>query len=130
MGGSDSTSGPSHIFAAMRRACATRGCPKTVEGPEVRCERHQLEHKLGQLTDIQPRTGRNRARRDQALRRQVLERDRQCLRCGNLGPLAVHHLNGDPHDNRLVNLVALCQGCHRDADREVRDRRRDERKSR
>lgn len=26
--------------------------------------------------------------------------------------LTVHHINGDPTDNRRVNLIALCQRCH------------------
>ena len=26
--------------------------------------------------------------------------------------LTVHHINGDPTDNRRLNLIALCQRCH------------------
>ena len=26
--------------------------------------------------------------------------------------LTVHHINGDPTDNRRINLIALCQRCH------------------
>lgn len=43
----------------------------------------------------------------------------QCARCG-LGPmwqgraltLALDHMNGNPHDNRLQNLRLLCPNCH------------------
>ena len=27
-------------------------------------------------------------------------------------PLELHHINGDPHDNRLENLEILCPNCH------------------
>src|SRR3972149_10316291 len=27
-------------------------------------------------------------------------------------PLEVHHINGDPADNRLANLQILCPNCH------------------
>ena len=27
-------------------------------------------------------------------------------------PLELHHVNGDPRDNRLINLVVLCPNCH------------------
>ena len=31
--------------------------------------------------------------------------------------LTVHHINGDPSDNRRANLIALCQRCHLRLDR-------------
>jgi hypothetical protein len=30
--------------------------------------------------------------------------------------LALHHVNGDKHDNRLVNLQLLCPNCHSQTD--------------
>lgn len=45
----------------------------------------------------------------------------RCGRC--LKPheqLQVHHVNGDWRDNRMVNLIALCPDCHREADAQVR----------
>jgi hypothetical protein len=42
----------------------------------------------------------------------------QCEECGlnqwREAPLslALHHINGDKHDNRLVNLQLLCPNCH------------------
>lgn len=45
-----------------------------------------------------------------------------CAECGAttwLGqPLSLHlhHVNGDPHDNRLENLQILCPNCHSQTD--------------
>jgi 5-methylcytosine-specific restriction endonuclease McrA len=39
----------------------------------------------------------------------------RCAKCGkslaNVTP-QIHHKNGDPSDNRLSNLIALCPNCH------------------
>jgi 5-methylcytosine-specific restriction endonuclease McrA len=39
---------------------------------------------------------------------------RRCADCGRSGvPLEVHHVNGDPTDNRIQNTIPLCRDCHR-----------------
>jgi hypothetical protein len=30
-------------------------------------------------------------------------------------PLEVHHVNGDPADNRIANTIPLCRDCHHEA---------------
>lgn len=40
---------------------------------------------------------------------------KQCALCGATGKLHVHHLNGDPTDNTLSNLMTLCPSCHQKA---------------
>jgi hypothetical protein len=35
-----------------------------------------------------------------------------CNVCGGNEKLHVHHINGDRDDNRLENLIPLCQNCH------------------
>jgi hypothetical protein len=34
-------------------------------------------------------------------------------------PLEVHHVNGDPMDNRIVNTIPLCRDCHYEATRHL-----------
>jgi 5-methylcytosine-specific restriction endonuclease McrA len=38
--------------------------------------------------------------------------------------LTVHHINGDPTDNRRLNLIALCQRCHNRLDQPFRHPRK------
>ena len=45
-------------------------------------------------------------------------------RTGSLVVLTVHHINGDPTDNRRMNLIALCQEHHNRLDQPFRHRRR------
>jgi 5-methylcytosine-specific restriction endonuclease McrA len=41
---------------------------------------------------------------------------RRCRDCGRSDvPLEVHHINGDPTDNRIRNTMPLCRDCHRKA---------------
>jgi predicted restriction endonuclease len=41
---------------------------------------------------------------------------RRCRDCGRSdAPLEVHHVNGDPMDNRIVNTIPLCRDCHHEA---------------
>lgn len=35
-----------------------------------------------------------------------------CWVCGAVENLLVHHINGDRDDNRLGNLIPVCQECH------------------
>jgi 5-methylcytosine-specific restriction endonuclease McrA len=40
----------------------------------------------------------------------------RCADCGRSGvPLEVHHVNGDPTDNRIRNTIPLCRDCHHQA---------------
>jgi 5-methylcytosine-specific restriction endonuclease McrA len=56
-----------------------------------------------------------RGRRWMALReRAFAAHGRRCADCGRSDALLeVHHVNGDPLDNRLANTIPLCRDCHR-----------------
>ncbi len=38
--------------------------------------------------------------------------DGRCEICANTFQV-IHHMNGKKHDNRITNLMILCQKCHR-----------------
>ena len=40
--------------------------------------------------------------------------------------LTVHHINGDPTDNRRINLIALCQRCHNKLDQPFRRKKKED----
>lgn len=40
--------------------------------------------------------------------------------------LTVHHINGDPTDNRKFNLIVLCQRCHNKLDQPFRRKKKKE----
>jgi Zn finger protein HypA/HybF involved in hydrogenase expression len=49
-------------------------------------------------------------------------KEQRCERCGiadwrgNPLSFALHHVNGDRHDNRLENLEIMCPNCHSQTD--------------
>jgi DNA-binding CsgD family transcriptional regulator len=70
---------------------------------------------LDQLLVAGPRRNRNH------LKRRLFDAGLKVRRCESCGlnewggqpiPLALHHVNGDRHDNRLENLEILCANCH------------------
>ena len=48
-------------------------------------------------------------------------RDRLCLCCGADSPLDVHHVDGNPTNEDLENLVVLCKSCHRKVHNKTRE---------
>lgn len=43
----------------------------------------------------------------------------KCQECGKKGNLKIHHIDGNPSNNRITNLVLLCGNHHDDADKGV-----------
>jgi hypothetical protein len=74
---------------------------------------------LDELLVAGPRRNRNH------LKRRLFDAGVKVARCECCGlrdwrgqpiPLALHHVNGDRHDNRLENLEILCANCHSQTD--------------
>lgn len=40
----------------------------------------------------------------------------KCQVCGKKGNLKIHHIDGNPSNNRITNLILLCGNHHDDAD--------------
>jgi 5-methylcytosine-specific restriction endonuclease McrA len=52
----------------------------------------------------------------------VLERDSYiCQRCGSLENPVIHHIDGDDTNNKIPNLVTLCNKCHLTLHRQTED---------
>jgi 5-methylcytosine-specific restriction endonuclease McrA len=119
-------------MATTIRPCIERRCTEYTEG--TRCERHQAEWEARRRADpsVTGRRGTSGAWR--RARAAALRRDENtCQGCGldaaevalRDGHLEVHHLDGNAMHNALENLLTLCTlGCHGEAERINRERRR------
>jgi 5-methylcytosine-specific restriction endonuclease McrA len=59
-----------------------------------------------------------RGRKWQRIRTSILRAyNDQCAHCERVVPLEIHHMNGDPSDNRRENMIPLCVDCHREVER-------------
>ena len=63
----------------------------------------------------------NRKSIPKEIRRKLLVFSRhECCICNNrIGRNEIHHINGDPSDNREENLIPLCPNCHTQADNRI-----------
>ena len=74
-------------------------------------ESNWFAHLRGHSDRRRPRQGTTAEWR--AARKLALARDgHRCTTCWATEPLEVHHIDGDWRNNRLANLVTLCEGCH------------------
>ncbi len=68
---------------------------KDIEGNRIKKNKATRKHRYSGLADI------------------VMERDqKKCTICGHSNKICIHHINEDPKDNRLDNLIVLCRFCH------------------
>jgi len=82
-------------------------------------KRHFCSYKCF-LKDMRKNNGGKPLRVSKQMRETVLvATDNKCSICGKrpIPPdsLEIHHINGNPRDNRLENIIALCKSCHRRA---------------
>lgn len=103
------------------RICIVKGCNVSTTG--TRCEAHEADRKVQRNQNDPRQSPEWRAARTAAL----LRDDHTCQWCRKKKPyvkrIEVHHINGKTHDHRMINLLTLCDTCHRDADRALGIRR-------
>lgn len=99
----------------IQRRCAQRGCPIKVVPPATRCPRHDRD---------QQRARRHTGYDDPVYR--LIRRakiGRLCQRCRRATATSVHHIDGDPANNVMGNLMGVCDTCKPIVDAEMRRRR-------
>lgn len=74
---------------------------------------------MGNKDRTEQRTGLNWYQFKQLRGKVAFYQDFKCWGCNNLlipenGYSILHHKNGNPKDNRIVNLATVCQICHFD----------------
>lgn len=76
-----------------------------VAGKKCYYKNHEKNKEKRKHRNWQKRFGGNRTK--------VIERDNHsCQICGYNKKVRVHHINENPNDNRLENLITLCIICH------------------
>jgi 5-methylcytosine-specific restriction endonuclease McrA len=99
------------------KPCLEPGCGKLTDGGSY-CPEHKREGFSRGRTGARGTTAKWRR-----LRTKILERDgHRCVYCHTDVALEVHHVNGDPTDDRETNLETVCKNCHRKHHRAMRGR--------
>ena len=101
------------------RPCAYPGCPELVSRTEKYCPEHtKYERREARDYDRQRGTRQERGYgvHWQKLRSRVLALRPLCEDCERQGRIRaaneVHHIDGNPHNNTMDNLMPLCKECH------------------
>jgi len=97
--------------------CSYPGCHELVEaGQGGRCEKHRRQERQRYDNERGTAAQRGYDARWRQIRAIVLAEEplcRECSRQGRVMPAKdVHHINGNPRDNRRENLEPLCHECH------------------
>jgi len=96
--------------------CRYPGCPELVEAGQRFCDKHKRE--VNRQYDKKRGTAVQRGydARWRRIRKMVLAEEplcRECLKHGIVKPATdVHHIDGNPKNNKRENLEPLCHECH------------------
>ena len=94
------------------RPCRYPGCPELTFDRSGYCIQHKRTVAKSYERTRETAVKRGYTRRWRKVREMKLNRDPFC-ECGCGKPATVvHHINGDPRDNRMANLMSLAHECH------------------
>lgn len=106
-------------MSLVPRPCLERGCTEYAYDAS-RCAKHETAFEKKRKIDG---TGRRGTSAEWAkIRERALNRDdRKCVRCAvpehlervQSRSLTVHHVDGNPSNNALSNVISLCVECHK-----------------
>ena len=99
---------------ATLRPCAEPGCPELTH--TTRCPAHTEPPAQRKQRGLTGQRGSTRQWRKTRARRIAIDNGR-CTRCPNTDRLHVHHMDGNPANDRTANLITLCEDCHLEAER-------------
>lgn len=51
-------------------------------------------------------------RQYEKIRKEILSKTNKCSICDRIKPLQIHHIDGDPYNNKTDNLKVVCRSCH------------------
>lgn len=99
-------------MAGVRQPC--RGCGTLIPKGRTRCSRCLREYRReGRARGKTGTRGSSTQWRQQ--RAKALLRDgRHCVKCGSDDRLEVDHIDNNPRNDSMTNLMTLCYQCHHD----------------
>lgn len=98
-----------------KRPCRHSGCPELVIGGGY-CDKHKRQLQKERDARRGSSSVRGYGSHWRKVRQRILQAEPLCRRCAVQGILEpaehVHHIDGDPRNNRADNLEPLCARCH------------------
>ncbi|HVP82063.1 MAG TPA: hypothetical protein VMS35_03395 [Nitrososphaeraceae archaeon] len=93
---------------------------ESLQVPHIEAE-YDIKNDVSEIIKIKPgRKYKTRLPIPAKLRKEILEQyEKTCRHCGHYGANQLHHINGDPSDNRKENLKLLCYDCHKIEDKKI-----------
>lgn len=108
---------PAIAIRSAPQPCRFPGCPEQAPPGRAYCQPHDVEREQTKRHTTSAAYHRPEYRR---ARRGMLHRyGPECWVCSSASRPSIHHLDGNPYNNRYANLAIVCSPCHGRIEREV-----------